>query len=155
MSVNFNVQNMAANQIYTSENAQISKFSSNVQFNGKSKKDTFQKENKPKLSKKEIKHLARNNASGWSIFGGVLSTLYYGLRSNKTIAKKYKLDVEKDKDFIKEIRKDQVLWTIPGAVMQGPLGGILAWIYSKTQDESDMKIKSENPQSKPSITVQI
>lgn len=74
-----------------------------------------------------------------SAFGGIFSTMYYALRSNETIAKKYNLDVEQDKDFIKEIKKDQTLWTLPAVAGLG----ILPWIYSKCQDASDMTIKSE------------
>lgn len=100
--------------------------------------------NSPELSleeKQTIKHNARKNAAGWSIFGNLISTLYYGLRSDETIAEKYNLDTEKDKKFIKEIRKDQVLWTLPAAFTVGPLG-IVSWIYTKCQDSSDIKIKS-------------
>lgn len=106
--------------------------------------DTFELEKESTLTKEdmqEIKHKARSKAAGWSVFGMFLSTAYYGLRSDKTIAKKYGLDVKKDKDFIREIRKDQFLWTLPGAFL--PVVPALAtWIYTKCQSPKDMTIKS-------------
>ncbi len=128
-------------QAYNSNNMSIT----GLNFKGGLKEDSFEFQhvnNKTPLTtkdKQEIKHQARNNATGWSAFGGVFSTLYYGLRSDETIAKKYNLDVEQDKDFIKEIRKDQTMWTLPAVAGLG----ILPWIYSKCQDASDMTIKSE------------
>lgn len=89
-------------------------------------------------AKKEIMLSARTKASGWAVFGGFLSTLYYGLRSNDTIAEKYNLDAEKDKDFIKKVKKEQVIWTIPGAI-SGPLS-VIAWIYNKCCDSKDIDV---------------
>ena len=133
-----------ANQIRNVEAVNRNSAASPVNFRGRLDADTveFSKEQRHELTtkdKQEIKHKARNNATGWSVFGGLLSTAYYALRSDKTVAKKYDLDIEKDKDFIKEIKKDQTLWTLPAV-----LGlGVLPWIYSKCQDASDMTIKSE------------
>ena len=150
MTVGFNSNVAVNNSVYASRNLQAPSFKGNtsgLHFKAKPDVDSFEfqhLEGKKELTtadKKEIKHQARNNATGWSIFGGGLSTLYYALRSDKTIAKKYDLDVEKDKDFIKEIRKDQVKWTLPGLLVGG--GGLAAYIYSKCQDADDMTIKSE------------
>ena len=43
--------------------------------------------------KQEILQKARQTAAGWSVFGEAISTLYFGLRSNKAVAKKYNLKV--------------------------------------------------------------
>ena len=87
--------------------------------------DTFEHFDKGELSTREKQKLikkARANATGWAIFGSVFSTAYYGLRSDKTIAKKYDLDLQKDKDLIKQIKKEQTLWTLTGLLPgAGPL----------------------------------
>lgn len=87
----------------------------------------------PEDEQKEIIRSARTDAAGWSILGDVFSTLYYGLRSNKTVAKKYDLDPEKDKNLIKEIKTQQTLWTLPGAVFPF-FGGVFAWLYNKNMN---------------------
>lgn len=108
--------------------------------------DSFEKEHKEnkaplsKEDKQEILLKAKTKAAGWSIFGEAFSTLYYGLRSDKTVAKKFDLDPEQDKKFIKQIKKEQVLSTLPGAIFPGG-GGVIAYIYNKTRDASDMNIK--------------
>ena len=97
-------------------------------------------EGKPlsKEDKQGILYKARTKAAGWSILGGGISTLYYGLRSDKTIAKKFDLDAEKDKEFIKKIRRDQTLATLPGALV--PLGGLVGYIYCQTQNTSQIDV---------------
>ena len=49
-----------------------------------------------KREKQEIIKKANATASGWAIFFPLLSTAYFALRSDKTIADKYNLDVNKD-----------------------------------------------------------
>lgn len=93
-----------------------------------------------KEDKQEILQKAKTKAAGWSVFGEIFSTLYYGLRSDKTVAKKYDLDPEKDKDFVKQIKREQVISTLPGALLPGG-GGVIAWLYNKTRDASKLDVK--------------
>ena len=87
--------------------------------------DMFEYSDKKELTTRDKQKLikkARANATGWAILGSVFSTAYYGLRSDKTIAKKYDLDLQKDKDLIKQIKKEQTLWTLTGLLPgAGPL----------------------------------
>ena len=77
--------------------------------------------------KQELILKARTSAAGWSCFGAGISTLYYAMRSDNTVAKKYDLDPVEDKKLIKQIKKEQVLHTIPSL-----LGfGIVGYIYNK------------------------
>ena len=89
-----------------------------------------------KQDKQKIIKAANKNASGWSCFGGPVSTLYYALRSDKTIAEKYNLDVNKDKDFISDIRENQVLWTIPSI----PGLGFPAYLYNLCRNENKINV---------------
>lgn len=101
------------------------------------------KENKSVLSKEDKQAIlakAKTKAAGWSVFGEVFSTLYYGLRSDKTVAKKYDLDPEKDKNFIKQIKREQIISTIPGALFPG-VGGVIGYIYNKNSDASKLDVK--------------
>ena len=87
--------------------------------------------------KKELISEARTKAAGWSVFGGGFSTLYYALRSEKTVAKKYNLDPVEDKDLVKRIKKEQVKYSLPGIIEWG----LVAWIYSKfVADAEDIKL---------------
>jgi len=52
-------------------------------------------------------HDAKVHAAFWSTIFAPFATLYYGTRSDESIAKKYKLDVKADKAKIKEIRGTQ------------------------------------------------
>lgn len=100
----------------------------------KQTKDTeLSKEDKQAIMKK-----ARKTAAGWSILGNLISTAYFGLRSDATIAKKYNLDVEKDKDFIKEIKSQQVVQTIPSLLFN--VGGIAAWIYNAAKNPDKLDV---------------
>ena len=110
------------------------------------KGDTFEmqdKNNKKDLSienKQQIISKARSKAAGWSILFGVFSTLYYGLRSDKTVAKRFDLDKEKDQKLIKKIKRDQMLATLPGALTTA-LGGVIAYIYCKNQDADKISVE--------------
>ena len=94
-----------------------------------------------KADKQEIIQKARAKAAGWSIFGEGFSTLYYALRSDKTIAKKFDLDLKEDKKLIKQIKRDQTLATLPAVVPGlGSAGALVAYIYCKNQDPEDIKV---------------
>lgn len=93
-----------------------------------------------KEDKQEILQKAKTKAAGWSVFGEGFSTLYYGLRSDKTIAKKYDLDEKADKAFIKQIKREQVKSTLPGFIFPGG-GGVISWIYNKNRDASELEVK--------------
>jgi hypothetical protein len=92
--------------------------------------------------KQKLIRSAKAKAAGWSVFTEEFSTLYYGLRSNKTIAKKYDLDTKEDKSLIKQIRKEQIKSTIPGVLFPG-VGGIISYVYNKNADPSKIKIKEK------------
>lgn len=108
------------------------------------KADTVEiaKEEKPELTNEEkqkmLKH-ARQKAAGWALFGGIFSTLYYGLRSNKTIAEKFNLDPQRDKDLIKQIKNDQTVWTLPGAFLPFA-GGLIAYIIACNKNSKNIEI---------------
>lgn len=82
----------------------------------------------------KIIYKARTNAAGWSILGGIMSTLYYYLRSDETIAEKYDLNEQSDKKFIDDIRTKQTIATIPGAVGAGILGWIAFKFFAKPKN---------------------
>ncbi len=87
--------------------------------------------------KKEMISEARTKAAGWSVFGGLFSTLYYALRSDDTVAKKFDLDPTEDKDLVKRIKKEQVKYTLPGILDLG----VLAWLYAKfVAEPKDIKL---------------
>lgn len=78
-------------------------------FQGKNPEITNEK-------KQEIILKARTKACGWAVFGGTFSTLYYALRSDKKVADKFGLDIKEDKKLIKQIKKEQIKWTLPSAL---------------------------------------
>lgn len=91
--------------------------------------DVFESSNKTKRTKEEKQKIlksARQKGAGWSILGGIITTAYYGLRSDKTVAKKFDLDAEKDKDLIKQVKREQTIWSLTGAVGLGVVGLIVA-----------------------------
>ena len=103
--------------------------------------------------KKELILKARTKASGWAIFGGVFSTLYYAFRSNNTVAEKYGLDVKEDKELVDKIKNEQIKATIPAAVIDTAgyallglgtiLGTLLAsipYFYNKRSSAEDIKL---------------
>lgn len=106
--------------------------------------------------KKELVANARTKAAGYAAFGGIFSSLYYGLRSDKKVAKKFNLDPVEDKDLVKKIKNEQLKWTIPAAVIDialfvkgkgtklipsliGSLIAAIPYFYSKT--ESGKKVE--------------
>lgn len=93
------------------------------------------------MEKKEMVRSARSKAAGWSIFGGMFSTLYYGLRSENKVARKYGLDPIEDKPLIKTIKTQQMLWTLPSCLPGvGLLGGIVSWLYNKNMDAASVDL---------------
>lgn len=97
---------------------------------------------KPELTttdKQKILKKARQKAAGYAVFGGIFSTAYYGLRSNNKIARKYNLDPVKDKDFIKQIKKEQTIWTLAGALLPAA-GGIIAYIVAANKNSKNIEI---------------
>ena len=111
-------------------------------FNKDISKDSFEKNNNSHiLNKKEILKKARETSSGYSIIFGPFSTLYFGLRSDKAVAKKFNLDIKKDEKLIKNIKIQQMLWTIPGIIpLYCILPATVAWLYNKNLDNDKIKI---------------
>ncbi len=116
-------------------------------LNAEMPEDSFEiqhKEGKRELTKADkqaIVQKARAKAAGWSIFGEGFSTLYYALRSDKTIAEKFDLDLKEDKKLIKQIKRDQTLATLPAVIPGlGSLGALVAYIYCKNQDPEDIDV---------------
>lgn len=114
--------------------------------------DSFEfttKENEGSLTKAEKQETvkqAKTTAAGWSSLFGVFDTLYYGLRSDKTVAKKFNLDETKDKDLIKTIKREQMKATLPAALGTMLFGvgtlltGGLTWLYNKNSDPSKIDV---------------
>lgn len=93
--------------------------------------------------KKELILKARTKACGYAFWGGLFSSLYYGLRSDEKVAKKYDLDVEKDKKLIKQIKKEQLIWTLPSLIPGvGLVAGGAAYIYNKNCSADDIDLKN-------------
>ena len=104
--------------------------------------------------KQELILKARTKAAGYAFWGGIISALYYGLRSDEKVAQKYNLDPVEDKDLVKKIKKEQLMWTLPAAVTDilvfggAMLGGISllvgggAYLYNKCIAEpKDVKLQ--------------
>lgn len=68
------------------------------------------------VEKQELILKARTKAAGYAFWGGAISALYYGLRSDEKVAQKYNLNPVEDKDLVKKIKKEQLMWTLPAAV---------------------------------------
>lgn len=136
---------VAANNV-----SNISKVSTNnVAFKADSEKPA-EKGDKVEFSKKalttedkqKILQKARQKAAGYAFWGSFWSVLYYGLRSDEKVARKYNLDPEKDKTFVKQIKREQFYSTLPSVIpgMQ-VVGGAISYIYNKNVDPSELKIK--------------
>ncbi len=98
-----------------------------------SQKKELSTEDKQKIIKK-----ARTKAAGWAMVGSVFSVLYYGLRSDKKIARKFDLDPEKDKKLIKQIKKEQTMWALPG--MLPFLGSLAAYLIVNNLDSKNIEV---------------
>jgi len=102
----------------------------------KTQKERFSKEEKQALIKK-----ARTTSSGWATIGAFISTIYFLTRSNEKIAEKYNLDTYQDEKLINRIKREQVLWTLPGVI---PGAGIIVsgatWLYNKKSNPEKIKI---------------
>lgn len=91
--------------------------------------------------KKELILKARTKAAGYSFWFGPLSVLYYGLRSDNTVAKKYDLDPKEDKKLIKKIKNEQLLWTLPACIPGVSLvTGGAAYLYNKNCDADNIDL---------------
>jgi len=102
-----------------SQSTNLLKQSSNcdsVSFNGKESQMSDEE-------KKELILKARTKAAGYAVFGGPFSTLYYGLRSDEKVARKFDLDPVADKKLVKQIKKEQMMWTLPSAAAAILIGG--------------------------------
>ena len=106
--------------------------------------DTFAKTQKERFSKEEKQELikkARTTSSGWATVGTFISTIYFLTRSNEKIAQKYNLDTYQDEKLINRIKREQVLWTLPGVI---PGAGIIVsgatWLYNKKSNPEKIKI---------------
>ena len=99
---------------------------------------------KTKEEKQEIMQEARTKAAGWSILFGPFDTLYYGLRSDEKVAKQFDLDADKDKGFIKNIKRQQMLCTLPSLIPGfGIIPGLVCWLYNKNLDSSKLDVGTE------------
>ena len=89
-------------------------------FSQNSAQDTFEPQKsdleKTLEQKQELIKKARKQGAGWSILGGLFTTAYYALRSDETVAKKFNLDTDKDKNLIKKIKQEQTLWSLIGGL---------------------------------------
>lgn len=120
-------------EVKKAEQVQIKDYpNDSVEFTTSNKGEALTKE-----EKQEKILEARTTAAGWSCLGGIISTACYALRSDEKVAEKFGLDAQKDKDLIKEIKKQQVTATLPAAAGTLLFGvGTLAtggatWIYNK------------------------
>ena len=134
-AVNFKADVEKTNNVKNTELLKEEAPQDSFEFEHKTKGTPLSKEDKQEILKK-----AKTTAAGWSVFGEGFSTLYYGLRSNKTIAKKYNLDEKQDKAFIKQIKREQVISTLPGVIFPSG-GGVINWLYNKVRDESKLDVK--------------
>ena len=108
---------------------------------GQNAGDTFTK-SRPEMStedKQEMIKKARAKAAGMSILFGPLSTVYYSLRSDKKVAKKFGLDAEADKDLIKNIKHQQTKAALP-ALFANRIGAIVSFICNKAKDPSKIDV---------------
>lgn len=118
----------ASNSLDKCQNTNLLKQNANldsVSFKGK--------ENLSDEEKKKLILKARTKAAGYAFWGGLLSSLYYGLRSDEKIARKYDLDPVEDKKLIRQIKKEQTLWTLPATISNllvfgGPLVGLGSYV---------------------------
>ncbi len=135
---NYNVNSMnfkgvASNKIGQAVKFENQKDSFELSFKGESSKTVEQKQ--------DLLQNARSQAAGWSILFGPFSTLYYGLRSENKVAKQFDLDPEQDKQFIKKIKRQQMVCTIPSVIPgAGIVPGLICWLYNKNLDSSKLEV---------------
>lgn len=106
--------------------------------------DTVEISKKPLTTeaKQELLQKARQKAAGYSVFGSFWSALYYGLRSEEKVARKYNLDPKEDKKLVKQIKREQFYSTLPSIIPGiGLVGGIVSYIYNRNLDSSEIKVK--------------
>lgn len=122
-------------KINASKIAKQNEISMTAELENNAPVDNFQKEYKGKTDKEKanIIYKSQTQAAGWSIFGSIFSCLYYALRSDDKIAKKYDLDKTNDKPLINEIRKKQTIATLPGVFELGVLGWIGFKVFAKPE----------------------
>ncbi len=146
-SIGINTQ-MAVGQVQSANNVQKAEKVALKDYPDDSFEFTT-KENEGSLTKAEKQETvkqAKTTAAGWSSLFGVFDTLYYGLRSDKTVAKKFNLDETKDKDLIKTIKREQMKATLPAALGTMLFGvgtlltGGLTWLYNKNSDPSKIDV---------------
>lgn len=138
ISPNFNTS-FKADDIKALEESLLNKDApcDSAEFSIKNKEE----EHLTKEEKQEIIRKANTTAAGWSMLFSFLSTVYFGLRSDETVAKKYNLDPEKDKNFIKTIKSYQLLWTLPGIVPSiGSVAASVAWLFNKNRNAEKIDI---------------
>lgn len=115
--------------------------SANVSFKSEMPDDSFESYSDDRLTVKDKQKILKKacvKATGWSIFGGLFSTAYYALRSDEKIARKFGLDVNKDKFFIFQIKHEQTMSTLIGAL---PLfGGIIGYIIAKNRNVDNIAV---------------
>lgn len=120
----------------------------NVKFKGiedeiEQYEDTFtpQKPRRTEHEKQVIVKKAIAKAAGWSAFGSGISTLYYALRSNKTVADACGLDVKKDKELVQQIKNEQWKYTLPSLLIGVSLitGGI-TWAVCKNKNPDNIYV---------------
>lgn len=130
-----------ANPVSSVKSASISANKVNFWAKGEVDEDVVEltKSDLSTRDKQKIIKKARTKACGWACFGGLFSTAYYGLRSNKKIAEKFDLDPVKDRDLVKQIKKEQTIWTLPGAFL--PLAGaVIAYIIANNKNSNNIEV---------------
>lgn len=140
LSVN-SVNSMQLHSLGTTENVgQIPANTNLLKGDAPTDAVNFKGKERTEAESKEIVRKARTTAAGWSIFGGIFSTLYYGLRSDGTVAEKYDLDPKADKKLIKQIKKDQTLCTLPSAIFYTIIPGLVTYLYCNNMDANKIDL---------------
>ncbi len=98
-----------------------------------------------KEEKQEIVYNARKKSAGWSCLFGIFDTVYYGLRSDKTVAKRFDLDPKEDKDLIKTIKREQLKSTLPAGITSllvpiHPIVGGISYLCYKNSNPDKIEV---------------
>ena len=151
MSVNFT----SVGATYSPQQVREAKQVEKTNFAPELAQDTFeaQKTNSEKTleQKQELVKKARKQGAAWSILGGLFTTAYYALRSDDTVAKKFDLDTDKDKNLIKKIKQEQTLYSLSGGLghllMFSPVGifsplvtGGIGYLISSVMDSNKIDL---------------